>query len=131
MERIEEAWAEPAQDRIALGRGDEDVLIRHIGDRANDWQCVAEPLHADFYERCVEGAPLNSEETGPDISRADFVFCMTAITWGWNVAETADRLMEESAKAQASGKTYADLTARNAALAVQRRRQQPRHRDVG
>jgi hypothetical protein len=33
------------------------------------------------YERCVDGAPLNSEETGPDISRADFVFCMTAITW--------------------------------------------------
>src|ERR1700733_3169339 len=31
------------------------------------------------YERCVDGAPLNSEETGPDISRADFVFCMTAI----------------------------------------------------
>src|ERR1700719_1006626 len=25
-ERIEEAWAEPAQDRIALRRGDEDVL---------------------------------------------------------------------------------------------------------
>ena len=31
-------------------------------------------------ERCVDGAPLNSEETGPDISLADFVFCMTAIT---------------------------------------------------
>ena len=42
------------------------------------------------YERCVDGAPLNSEETGPDISRADFVFCMTAITWGWSVADTAD-----------------------------------------
>ena len=81
------------------------------------------------YARCVDGAPLNSEETGPDISRADFVFCMTAITWGWSVDETADRLMEESTKAQANGRAYADLTARNAALAVERRRQQPkRHR---
>ena len=35
------------------------------------------------YERCLDGAPLNSEETGPDTSRADFVWCMTAITWGW------------------------------------------------
>ena len=25
---------------------------------------------------------------------------MTAITWGWQVEETAERLMEESAKAQ-------------------------------
>jgi hypothetical protein len=55
---------------------------------------------------------------------------MTAITWGWSVAETADRLME-STKAQTSGRPY-DLTARNAALAVERRRQQPkRHFDVG
>jgi hypothetical protein len=84
------------------------------------------------YTRCVDGAPLNSEETGPDISRADFVFCMTAITWGWSAADAADRLMEESTKAQASGRAYAELTARNAALAVERRRQQPkRHRDVG
>jgi hypothetical protein len=35
---------------------------------------------------------------------------------------TADRLMEESAKAQANGRAYAELTARNAALAVDRRR---------
>jgi hypothetical protein len=80
----------------------------------------------------VDGAPLNSEETGPGISRADFVFCMTAISWGWSVDDTAARLMEESTKAQTSGKAYADLTARNAALAVERRRQQPNlRRDVG
>ena len=29
---------------------------------------------------------------------------MTALTWGWSQSETADRLMEESAKAQANGK---------------------------
>jgi hypothetical protein len=73
------------------------------------------------YSRCLEGAPLNSEQTGPDVSRADFVFCMTAITWGWSVRQTAERLMEESTKAQANGRNYAELTARNAALAVDRR----------
>jgi hypothetical protein len=84
------------------------------------------------YARCVDGAPMNSEGTGPDVSRADFVFCMTAITWGWSVDDAADRLMEESAKARTNGKAYAELTARNAALAVERRRQQPRPwRDVG
>ena len=82
------------------------------------------------YARCVDGAPLNSEETGPDISRADFVFCMTAIDWGWSAADTADRLMEESTKAQANGKPYAELTARNAALAVERRRQQPKQHRI-
>jgi hypothetical protein len=56
---------------------------------------------------------------------------MTAISWGWSVAKTADRLMEESTKAQTSGRPYADLTARNAALAVERRRQQPRQRRLG
>jgi hypothetical protein len=53
------------------------------------------------------------------------VWCMTAITWGWSAAETAERLMEESTKARANGRDYADLTARNAALAVERRSRQP------
>ena len=83
------------------------------------------------YARCVDGAPLNSEGTGPDVSRADFVFCMTAITWGWSIDDTADRLMEESAKARANGKGYAELTARNAALAVERRRPQPSRHRIG
>jgi hypothetical protein len=78
------------------------------------------------YARCLEGAPLNSEETGPDTSRADFVFCMTAITWGWSVPDTVERLMEESEKARENGKAYAELTARNAALAVDRRSNPPR-----
>ena len=42
---------------------------------------------------------------------------------GLGVEETAERLMEESAKAQVNGQAYAELTARNAALAVERRRQ--------
>jgi hypothetical protein len=77
------------------------------------------------YARCVDGAPLNSEGTGPDVSRADFVFCMTAVTWGETADEAAARLLEESGKARANGKAYAELTTRNAALAVERRRQAP------
>jgi hypothetical protein len=53
---------------------------------------------------------------------------MTAITWGFGVDDTAERLMEESIKARANGQAYAKLTARNAALAVERRRQQPGRR---
>jgi hypothetical protein len=78
------------------------------------------------YARCLDGAPRNSEDTGPDTSRADFVWCMTAITWGWSAPEVAERLMRESAKARTNGRDYADLTARNAGLAVERRGQQPR-----
>jgi hypothetical protein len=78
------------------------------------------------YAHSLDGAPFNSEENGPDRSRADFVWCMTAITWGFGVDDTAEHLMEESTKAQANGRDYAKLTARNAALAVERRRQQPR-----
>ena len=48
VERREEARAEPAQDRIALGRRDEDVLIRHVGDGPDDGQHVVELLHADL-----------------------------------------------------------------------------------
>jgi hypothetical protein len=39
--------------------------------------------------------------------------------------------MQESAKAQLQGKGYAELTARNAALAVERRKQQPRRHRHG
>ena len=52
---------------------------------------------------------------------------MTAITWGFGVDETAERLIEESSKARANGKSYAMTTARNAALAVERRRPNRQH----
>ena len=73
------------------------------------------------YQRCVEGAPENRDKSGPDISRADFTWCMTALTWGWGVEETAIRLMEESSKARENGERYALMTAQNAEAAVQRR----------
>lgn len=73
------------------------------------------------YQRCVEGAPLNHGRSGPDISRADFTWCLIAIDWGWSIEETAARLMQESAKARENGERYAMLTARRAAVAVGRR----------
>jgi hypothetical protein len=84
--------------------------------------------HWPSYAKTLDGAPLNSEGKGPDRSRADFVWCMTAISWGHGIDATAERLIEESIKAREYGRAYADLTARNAALAVERRRQQPRSR---
>ena len=73
------------------------------------------------YQRCVNDAPLNHDKTGPDISRADFTWCMTAISWGHGIEATAAQLMEESTKASENGERYAILTAQNAAAAVARR----------
>jgi hypothetical protein len=77
------------------------------------------------YAQGLNGAPVDSEGQGPDRSRADFVWCMTAITCGFGIDETAERLFEESSKARENGKNYGVTTARNAALAVDRRRERP------
>jgi hypothetical protein len=74
------------------------------------------------YQRCVENAPPARSGDRPDISRADFTFCLLAIDWGWSVEEAAARLMEISGKAQENGEAYALRTARNAAAAIERRR---------
>ena len=75
------------------------------------------------YQRCVlQAPPVRGGEDRPDISKADFVWCMTALDWGWSMAATAARLMQESQKAQENGDHYALLTAKNAAAAVARRR---------
>jgi hypothetical protein len=74
------------------------------------------------YPRCVQQAPrVHGGEDRPDISRADFVWCMIALDWGWSMAATAARLMQESRKAQETGKRYALLTVQNAAAAVAKR----------
>ena len=49
---------------------------------------------------------------------------MIAISWGHGIDETAARLLQESRKAREDGKSYALQTARQAAAAVERRRQQ-------
>lgn len=81
------------------------------------------------YQRCVRNAPpVHRGDHRPDISKADFTWCMTAIDWGWSIEATAARLMEESAKAQENGEAYALTTAQNAAAAVARRNGQAQAR---
>jgi hypothetical protein len=78
------------------------------------------------YERCVQGAPPVKEGGRPDISRADFTFCLLAADWGFPVEEIIARLMQESSKARENGEAYARRTAVNAAAALERRRGQVR-----
>jgi len=75
------------------------------------------------YRRCVEGAPRNHGDTGPDISKADFVWCRTALAWGFGLQEVAARLLEQSGKAKETGQgeRYALLTAANAAASLRPR----------
>ena len=81
------------------------------------------------YAIALDRAPLNHEGSGPDSSSADISWCMTAITWGWSVDETARRLMEEpNSKAHTRGPKYAEETARKAALFVAQRKPQPKSR---
>lgn len=75
------------------------------------------------YARCLANAPPNHGNTGADVSRADFAWCMTALDWGFSIDDTASRLMELSTKARENGERYAQQTARNAAAAVERRGQ--------
>jgi RepB DNA-primase from phage plasmid len=70
------------------------------------------------YERCLKNAPLAHHSDRPDVSRADFTFCLLAIDWGWSNADTCARLLE---KARENGEAYAWLTAQRAAAAIARR----------
>jgi hypothetical protein len=73
------------------------------------------------YALCVQNAPPIHQGDRPDVSRADFTWCMMAIDWGHGIEETAARLMLESSKAQENGEGYSLTTATNAAAAVARR----------
>jgi RepB DNA-primase from phage plasmid len=75
------------------------------------------------YDRCLQSAPPNHGNTGPDSSRADFTWCMTALDWGFDIPETTAKLMEVSGKAKENGPRYAALTAQNASAAVEKKGQ--------
>ena len=53
------------------------------------------PSRSSLFEKMEKlvraDAPLNHDKTGPDISRADFTWCMTAISWGHSIEATAAR----------------------------------------
>ena len=76
------------------------------------------------YARSLAGAPRGREGNGPDRSMADFIWCMTAIDWGWSIEDTATKLPEVSEKArervQFRDEGYPLITAQNAAAAVER-----------
>jgi RepB DNA-primase from phage plasmid len=71
----------------------------------------------------VKGAPL-AKDGGPDRSMADFFWCLMAAQRGHGIEETADKLLEVSAKAQENARRhdegYALITAQNAAAAAER-----------
>lgn len=73
------------------------------------------------YEQCLRNAPGVQPGDRPDVSRADFTFCLLAIDWGWSIEQTCQRLVEKSRKAQENGDGYARRTAEHAARAVDRR----------
>jgi hypothetical protein len=101
----------PTSETVRKEKANARVALRHLGVRR--WPS---------YQRCIEGAPPARDDLRPDISRADFTWCMIAIDWGWSVEDTAARLMEESSKARENGERYARLTSRRAAAAIDRRR---------
>jgi hypothetical protein len=74
------------------------------------------------YQRCLDGAPAAAHHKGPDRSLADFVWCMTAIDWGFSVEATAEKLLQESERTHRRGRDYALLTARNARTEVEKNR---------
>jgi len=74
------------------------------------------------YERCLANAPCARDSDRPDVSRADFTFCLLAIDWGWSEEAVCQRLLEKSNKARENGAAYARLTAERAAAAVYRRK---------
>jgi hypothetical protein len=92
---------------------------RRVSNRVSEYRG---PRKWPSYQRCLDGAPPVHQGDRQDVSKADFTWCMTAIDWGWPVEDTANRLMEESSKAQENGEGYALATAKNAAAAVDRER---------
>jgi hypothetical protein len=74
------------------------------------------------YQVSLAGAPPARSHKGPDRSMADFTWCMTAIDWGFGIEATAERLLQESARARDKGRDYALLTARNARREVEKNR---------
>jgi hypothetical protein len=82
---------------------------RASGRRAKQWPS---------YERCLQNAPCARDSDRPDVSRADFTFCLLAIDWGWSVAATCQRLLEKSSKARENGPAYACRTVERAAAVI-------------
>ncbi len=117
-----------AIEAVTPGRTVSAEQLESLGLVAREPAARAAPLRVSSrrsrnwpdYQRCLEGAPLNHSQTGPDISRADFFWSMMAAQRGWDIESIAARLLEVSTKAQENGDDYARNTAENATAAVSR-----------
>jgi hypothetical protein len=82
------------------------------------------------YEACLSGAPPNQEGTGPSRTHADFFWCLMSAQRGHSIDETADKLLEVSARAQERARLhdegYARVAAENVAAAAERGRKRGR-----
>jgi len=107
-------------EAAGLAAAPDPPVVRRVRGRPN-WRAKAWPS----YERCLQNAPPAHRSDRPDVSRADFTFCLLAIDWGWSMEETGERLLEKSSKARENGEGYARLTAQRAAAAVDRRPAKP------
>jgi len=96
---------------------------RRVSNRVSQPGRAGKSRRWPSYALCVQNAPPVHQGERPDISRADFTWCMLAIDWGHSPEDTAVRLMLESTKAQENGEAYAVTTATNAAAAIARRAQ--------
>ena len=94
---------------------------RRVSNRVSQPGRAGKSRRWPSYALCVQNSPPVHQGERPDISRADFTWCMLAIDWGHSPEDTAARLMLESTKAQENGEAYAVTTATNAAAAVARR----------
>jgi hypothetical protein len=72
------------------------------------------------YDKCLEGAPVGPSGQ-PSRTKADFVWCKIATSWGHSIEATAGRLMEVSSKARENGVGYALKTSQTAAWAAAQR----------
>ena len=94
---------------------------RRVPNRVSPAHRAGKARRWPSYALCVQKAPPIHQGERPDISRADFTWCMMAVDWGHSPEDTAARLMLESSKAQENGEAYAVQTATRAAEAVARR----------
>jgi hypothetical protein len=60
------------------------------------------------YARCLQGAPFNHAQTGPDTSRADFLWYLMAAQRNHSVENIAAPLIERSTKAKETSRTEVD-----------------------
>jgi hypothetical protein len=84
------------------------------------------------YQYNLDRAKPKKNGDGLDLSGVDFVWCMTAATWGFGANDTAEMLLQvsEHARHPSNGPRYAKKTADKAAAWVAQRREQrtARHR---